>query len=90
MNPHYVTEKLLEEKLKYLNEIYKGVETLFNDLIDLLGDNIERYNFDKEMIVKNFEGFLNECNYFLSKNRKIFEFEDYYCRKDIMALERIK
>lgn len=90
INPHYVDEKLVGEKIKNLDEIYRGVEALFNDLMDLLGDNIEEYNFNKEKIVKNFEGFLNECNYFLSKNRKVFEFEDYYCRKDIMALERIK
>ncbi len=90
INPQYVKEKLVKEKIKYLDEIYRAVETLFNDLIDLLGNDIEEYNFNKEKIVKNFEGFLNECNYFLSKNRKVFEFEDYYCRKDIMALERIK
>ena len=90
MNPIYISEKLLKDKFKYLDEIYEGVEELFNDLISLIGKNIEDYKFDKEKIVRNFTGFLDESNIFLVNFRKIFEFEDYYCRKDIMVLEKIK
>ena len=89
-NPVYVNEKLLKEKMKYLDEIFDGVEKLFNDIIDLLGTNIDDYNFNIDNIVKNFEGFLDESNIFLANNRRIFEFEDYYCRKNIMVLEKIK
>lgn len=90
LKPRYLEERLVKEKQVYLDEIYRGVEELFNDVVDLVGNNIENYNFNKELIVKNFEGFLSESNYFLSHNRKVFEFEDYYCRKDIMTLEKIK
>ena len=90
MNPIYISEKLLTVKFKYLDEIYEGVEEFFYDLISLIGKNIEDYKFDKEKIVRNFTGFLDESNIFLVNFRKIFEFEDYYCRKEIMVLEKIK
>lgn len=88
--PCYINEKLVQNKMQYLDEIYHGVETLFNDMIDIIGDNIDDYQFNYECAVKNFEGFLAESNCFLNNNRKIFEFEDYYCRKNIMVLEQIK
>ncbi len=88
--PQYVDEKLIEVKKVELDKIFTGVEQLFNDFIDVLGGNIEEYEFDKEKTLSIFRGFLNESNNFIMRNREIFEFEDYFCRKNAMIIERIK
>lgn len=89
INPVYINEKLIKEKFKYLDQIYEGVKSLFDDMIELCGKEMLEEEINKDTLINLYQAFLLESNHFIEKNKKIFEFEDYYCRSENIVIEKL-
>lgn len=88
IKPIFVDEKHIHEKFKFLDQIYQGVEELFKDMINFAGKELMNQEINKDYLLKMYQAFLLESDYFIEENKTIFTFEDSYCRSEEIVIKK--
>lgn len=77
LNPHYTYDDN-KEKMIYLDEIYRGIKELIDDMISIYGKDLLDIKIDKDIIENNYKMFAKESKKLNPDMKKIFDIDDFY------------
>ncbi len=77
LKPHYTYDDN-KDRIKILDEIYRGITELIDDMISIYGKDLLDVKFNRDVIENNYKVFAKETGKLNSEMKRVFEIDDYY------------
>ncbi len=83
LKPHFTYDDN-RNKMGYLNEIYRGIIDLIDDMVSIYGKDLLDIKIDKDIIENNYKMFAKETKKLNTEMKRIFDIDDYYACNGII------